>query len=179
MLKSEDSVLIIADVQGRLAHAMYEKERLFEHLSKLIQGVRVLGVPILWVEQNPDGLGPTIPEVADLLPDLTPIPKFSFSCCGCELFLQAFRALDRRQVLIAGIEAHVCVYQTAMELLEQGLEVQVVSDAVSSRTPENREIGLGRIRDAGGMVTSTEMALFEMLQTVEGPQFKEMLSIVK
>ena len=179
MLKSQDSVLIIVDVQGKLAHRMHRKEVLFEQLQKLIQGAQVLSVPILWVEQNPEGLGPTIPEIADLLSDVEPIPKLSFSCRGCDGFMQALRFLNRGQILIAGIETHVCVYQTAMDLLSSGYEVQIVADAVSSRTEENRKIGLNRIKDAGGALTSTEMALFEMLKVAEGAQFKEILNIVK
>ena len=179
MLKSQDSVLIIVDVQGRLAHRMHRKEDLFEQLGKLIQGAQVLSVPILWVEQNPEGLGPTIPEIADLLSDVEPIPKLSFSCCGCDQFRQALRFLSRRQILIAGIETHVCVYQTAVDLLSSGYEVQIVADAVSSRTEENKQIGLSRIGDAGAKLTSTEMALFEMLKVAQGAQFKEILNIVK
>ena len=179
MLKSQDSVLIIVDVQGKLAHRMHRKERLFEQLGKLIKGAQVLSVPILWVEQNPEGLGPTIPEIADLLSDVEPIPKLSFSCCGCDRFMQALRFLSRKQILIAGIETHVCVYQTAVDLLNAGYEVQIVADAVSSRTEENKQIGLSRIKDAGAALTSTEMALFEMLKVAKGAQFKEILNIVK
>ncbi|RKY68646.1 MAG: hydrolase [Candidatus Latescibacterota bacterium] len=179
MLNTGTSALIIVDVQGKLAHRMHRKERLFEQLQKLIKGAQALSIPILWVEQNPEGLGPTIPEIADLLSDVPPIPKLSFSCCGCDRFMQALRFLNRKQILIAGIETHVCVYQTAVDLLNLGYEVQVVADAVSSRTEENRQIGLSRIEDAGGALTSTEMALFEMLKVAEGAQFKEILNIVK
>jgi len=179
MLNIEDATLLIVDIQGNLAHLMYEKERLLQNAQKLIKGIQVLGVPILWAEQNPRGLGPTIPEIAALLPDLQPIPKMSFSCCRNERFMQALQALDRRQVLIAGIETHVCVYQTAVDLADLGYEVQVAADAVSSREPGNKEIGLQKMRDAGVSLTSVETALFELLKVAEGEQFREILKIVK
>ncbi len=179
MLEVGDTVFALVDVQGRLAQTMVNRERLFDNLQRLVKGLRVLGVPILWLEQNPRGLGPTIPELAALLTDLKPIPKWAFSCCRCEAFMEALRATGRRQVLLAGIEAHVCIYQTAVDLSQKGYHVEVVADAVSSRTAENREIALMRLRDAGIPLTSVEMALFELLKVAEGPAFKEILAIVK
>jgi len=179
MLKKKNALLLIVDVQGKLAHLMHEKERLFDTLQKLIRGIRVLGIPVLWVEQNPAGLGPTIPEVADLLTDYAPISKMSFSSCRNDRFLKALKELDRNQVLIAGIESHICVYQTAVDLVDMGLEVQVVTDAISSRTPENKAIGLQKMRDAGASWTSVETALFELLGVAEGEVFKALLKIVK
>ena len=179
MLILENTVLIVVDVQDKLARVMHKKEMLFDSLQKLIKGAQILGIPIILTEQNPEGLGPTIPEVVRLLPDIQPIPKLSFSCCGDERFLQELEALNRKQVLIAGIEAHVCVYQTAMDLLRLGHEVQVVADAVSSRTAENKEIGLERVKSEGASLTSTETALFELLKVAEGEKFKKILKIVK
>ena len=179
MLKIENTTLLIIDIQGKLAHLMHEKERLFKNVQKLIKGIQILGIPILWVEQNPHGLGPTIPEIADILSNIQPISKMSFSSCGNDDFLQALKALNRKQVLVAGIEAHVCVYQTAADIVDIGYEVQVVTDAVSSRSLENKEIGLQRMRDSGVSLTSVETALFELLKVAEGEQFKEILKIVK
>ena len=179
MLKMENITLLIVDIQGNLAHLMYGKELLFKNMQKLIKGIQVLAIPILWVEQNPRGLGPTIPEIADILSNIQPISKMSFSSCRNDRFVQALKALNRKQVLIAGIEAHVCVYQTAAELVDLGYEVQVVADAVSSRNMENKEIGLQRMRDSGVSLTSVETALFELLKVAEGEQFKEILKIVK
>jgi len=179
MLKVENVAVLIVDIQGNLAHSMYEKELLFENVQKLIKGIQVLGIPILWVEQNPQGLGPTIPEVADILQNIQPISKMSFSGCLNDRFVQALKALNRRQILITGIEAHVCVYQTAAGLANLGYEVQVVTDAVSSRKRENKEIGLQRMRDSGVSFTSVETALFELLKVGEGEQFREILKILK
>ena len=148
MLAAEDTVLLIVDVQGKLAQLMHGKQELFANLKKIIQGAKALDIPILWTEQNPEGLGPTMPEVADLLSGVQPIGELSFSCLGNERFARELRALDRSQVLVAGIEAHICVYQTAVDLLHMGYEVQVVADAVSSRTEANKRVALAKIREA-------------------------------
>jgi nicotinamidase-related amidase len=179
MLKIENTALLIVDIQGTLAQLMHEKELLFMNVKKLIKGIQVLGIPILWTEQNPQGLGPTIPEIADLLSNIEPISKMSFSCCRNDRFLHALNTLNRKQVLIAGIETHICVYQTATELLDTGYDVQVVTDAVSSRNRENKEVGLQRMRDSGVSLTSVETALFELLKVADVEQFKEILKIVK
>ena len=167
------------DIQGKLAQLVHDKALLFTNLQKLVKGVRVLGLPVLWVEQNPAGLGPTIPEVADLLPDVEPVSKMSFSSCRNDRFLQALKDVNRKQVLVAGIETHICVYQTAADLAAMGVEVHVVTDAVSSRTAENKAIGLQKMRDAGAVLTSVETALFELMGVAEGDAFKEIIRIVK
>jgi nicotinamidase-related amidase len=179
MLTRENTVLVIVDVQEKLARVMHERERLFEGLRKLIQGARVLDVPIILLEQNPDGLGPTVAPVAEVLEGIEPIVKMSFSGTGEGRFTEALRKTGRKQVLLGGIEAHVCVYQTAADLVQQGYEVQVVVDAVSSRTPENRGIALERIKAAGASLTSVETALLEILGRADDPCFKAILKIVK
>ena len=179
MLSLEETVLIIVDVQGKLAQLMYKKDRLFDNLQKIIRGMRVLEVPIIHMEQYPEGLGPTVPEVADLLTDVERISKVSFSCWGNDRFKKALEASGRRQVVIAGIETHICVYQTAMDLMREGYEVQVVSDAVSSRTKKNRDIAVGKLQNCGAFLTTTEMALFELVKVARGDKFKELVKIVK
>lgn len=179
MLNAEKTALVIVDVQGKLAQLMSGKELLFENLAKVLKGSQALGIPILWAEQTPEKLGPTIPEIAALLTGIAPISKTSFSCCGSERFNQALSAAKRTQVLIAGIEAHVCVYQTAMDLVEMGYEVEIVTDAVSSRTIENKTVALEKMKSAGVGFTSIEMALFELLKAAEGEAFKKIIGIVK
>ena len=180
MLTSADAVLVVVDVQGKLAQLMQDREALFAGLSKLLRGARALGLPVIWVEQNPAGLGPTVPEVAaEMPPGLAPIPKRSFSCCGELRFTAALTACARRQVLLCGIESHVCIYQTARDLAAAGYEVYVVADAVSSRTALNREMGLDCSQKAGARATTVEMGLFEMLGTAEGEAFKRVVGIVR
>lgn len=179
MLDRRHTILVVVDVQGRLAQLMHAKQALFENLKSVIGGIRALEIPILWVEQNPMGLGPTVPEIAEVLEGLEPIAKVSFSCWQNEAFARALGDAGRRQVLIAGIEAHICVYQSAMDLTAAGYEVEIVADAVSSRKPENKVLALQKLRDAGVKITSVEMALFELLEIAEGETFKNILRIVK
>ena len=180
MLNVDNTVLVVIDVQGKLAEIMYEKEPLFANLERIIKGVQVLNIPIIWTEQVPEKLGPTLPQFSELLVNSSdPISKATFSCCGVSPFTDALKSLGRQQILITGIETHVCVYQTTLDLLAAGYKVQVVTDAVSSRTPENRHIGLTQMKDAGAALTSTEMALFELLRVAEGAEFKQIAKIVK
>jgi nicotinamidase-related amidase len=179
MLNLDNTVLVVVDVQEKLSRAMHEKEALLESTVKAVAGARILGLPVIRTEQNPNGLGPTVPEVAELLSDSPVVTKLSFSCCGEPNFLEQLAALNRRQVLVLGIESHVCVYQTVADLLEDGYEVQVIADAVSSRTPENKAIGLARCKELGASITSAETALFELLKKAEGDKFKQMLKVVK
>jgi len=179
MLGIEDTALVIVDIQEKLAAAMHDREALIENAAKMIQGAKILGLPILWTEQNPKGLGPTVPQVAELLTDMEPITKLSFSCTGEQRFVDELERLDRDQILIAGIEAHVCVYQSVADLIDLGHEVEVLVDVVSSRTPENKAIGLAKCEAYGAWLTSVETALFELLQVAEGEKFKQILKIVK
>ncbi len=179
MLRHYNTALVLIDIQGKLASLMHQREQLYRNLEILIKGAQVLELPILWLEQYPQGLGPTIPEVAGLLKDQQPLAKRCFSACGLPEFGQALRASGRRRVLLAGIEAHICVYQTCCDLLDQGYQVEVVADAVSSRTPENKKTGLDRMTQAGAVLTSVEMALFELLRVAGTPQFKEIARLVK
>jgi nicotinamidase-related amidase len=179
MLKLDNTVLVVIDVQEKLALAMCDKEAVAENTTKLVKGAKVLGLPVVWTEQNPKGLGPTLPQVSELLTDTKPVTKLSFSCCGEPAFMNELESLKRKQILICGIEAHVCVYQTSADLVSRGYEVQVVTDAVSSRTCENKAVGLEKSKTCGASLTSTETALFELLKVAEGDKFKQMLKVVK
>ncbi len=183
MFSKENSVLVIIDVQGKLAQLMYNKDELFDSLQTLIKGMSILEIPTIWVEQLPEKLGATIPEVAtlmgELMPDVKAIPKKSFSCCGNEKFIEQLKTINRKQILVVGIEAHICVYQTSLDLLSKGYDVQVVTDCVSSRKRENKEVGIRRIVQAGGAETTTEMIIFELMKAAEGDLFKKMVKVVK
>ena len=179
MLKPDETVFVLIDVQGKLAQVMHQKEDLFRNLQILIQGLQALDIPVLWLEQYPEGLGPTIPEIAELLPDNAAIPKVCFSGCGQPEFRARLQDLKRKQVLVAGIEAHICVYQTVRDLLDMGHEVEVVADAVSSRTPVNRQVGLDRMSSMGASITSVEMLLFELLGEAGSDVFRQIAKLVK
>ena len=179
MLELNNTALVMIDMQGKLWNVMYEKEKLLEIAQKLVKGIQVLGVPIVLTEQNPAGLGPTMTELSQLMPGVKPLSKFQFSCCRNQEFMRAVNSLNRRQILICGIESHICVYQTTLGLLSEGYEVQVVADAVSSRVARNLDIALMRMQSEGAKMTVAEMAIYELLQTAENPKFKEMLKVVK
>jgi nicotinamidase-related amidase len=178
-LETEKTALIIIDMQERLFPVMAEKEMLLRNVLKLIKGAQVLEIPTLLTEQYPKGLGPTLPEIKVVIPDIKPIEKVSFNCCDEAVFCRALEALKRKQVLIAGIEAHICVYQTATALARAGYEVQVAGDCVSSREKENRLVALFKMGAVGVSPTTAEMALFELLKAARGDKFKAISSIVK
>jgi nicotinamidase-related amidase len=175
----EKTALVLIDVQGKLAQLMHNRDGLFKQLQIAVKGMQALAAPIFWLEQNPAGLGATIPELASLLAAQQPFTKMSFSCCGNAAFMQALHASGRTQVLLTGIEAHVCVYQTARDLLAARYDVEVVADCVSSRAAENRQIGLDKMRAAGAGITCVETALFELLRTADSPKFKEVVRLLK
>ena len=179
MLEIENTVLFVIDIQGKLAHLMQDKEILFNNIKKMIKIARIMDIPIVWVEQYPEGLGPTVPEIAELLDSAGPIKKTEFSCCKNKKFINKVKELNKPQLLLSGIETHICIYQTSMDLLQSGYEVQVLADAVSSRTKANKKIGLDRIKTSGGVITSTEMAVFELLKVAGGDKFREIIKIIK
>jgi nicotinamidase-related amidase len=179
MLRSDDTFLVLVDVQVKLAAVMCARDEMVDGCRRAVACMRALGIPVLWTEQTPEKLGPTVPELAEVLAGLAPLGKTTFSCWGEPAFADAVRALKRKRVLLAGIEAHVCVYQTAAELCAAGWHVEVLQDAVSSRTPANRALGLERMRAGGTGVTSVETAVFELMRTAAHPAFREVLKIVK
>lgn len=179
MLKIDDAALVIVDVQGKLATLMYNSHEFFGNMVKITQGAWTLGLPILWNEQLPDKLGPTIPELKEVLRGMEPLVKNTFSCCGNEKFVNKLKATNCHQILLTGMETHVCVYQTAADLIAEGFEVFLVCDAVSSRKLEDKQVGIEAIKSMGAKVTSVEMCLFEMLKVAEGDKFKKIIQIVK
>lgn len=179
MLTVDKAAVVLIDVQGKLASLMFERERLYQNLRILLQGARILELPILWLEQYPKGLGPTVPEIAAILDGLEPIDKTAFSACGEPRFNEALAATGRRQAIVAGIESHVCVYQTTRDLLASGHEVEIIADAVSSRTEANYRLGLERMESMGASVSSVEMCLFELLREAGSEQFKQISRLVR
>ena len=184
MLEIDNTVLVLVDFQGKLARIVQDSEQVIASACKLARAADVLELPIISTEQNPAGLGPTVKELAGLLPG-EPLAKQAFSCWREPAFAKALEGTARRSVLLAGIEAHICVFQTAADLCEAGFDVHVVAEAVSSRSASNCRIGLARCASAGATVTCIESALFELLEAA-GPncpagagKFKEILKLVK
>lgn len=179
MLDKENAVLVLIDVQGRLSEAVDGADTLFTNIQHLLTGLYVLEVPVIVTEQTPDKLGKTRSEFLPMLTSYNPVEKTTFSCCKERIFLEALNKSKRKQVILCGIETHVCVYQTALDLLKSGYDVHVVADAVSSRDPANKTLALRRMETAGVKLTGTEMLLFELLGDADTPQFKSILQIVK
>lgn len=179
MFQVEQSALVVIDVQGRLAHMMHRKNHLFEHLKIMIKAAKLLQLPIFWLEQYPQGLGQTVEEIGALLNDQKPYEKISFSSCGQNQFLTDIKSSSRKQLIVTGIETHVCVYQTVLDLLQDKFQVAVNQQAVSSRTRANKKLGLMRMQQAGALLTSTEMVLFELMRTAKHPSFKQISKLLK
>lgn len=179
MLVIENTMLLVIDVQGKLATLMHKADDLFTNIGRAADGASVLGLPVLLTEQIPDKLGTTIPEIAGHLPGVTPIAKSSFSCCGEDAFMDAVTGMQRRQILVAGIETHICVMHTCLDLIDMHYDVHLLVDCVSSRSPENRWVGIERIREAGAAVSSVETALFELMKVASGDAFRKIINIIR
>ena len=171
--------LVIVDIQERLLPAIHENQRVIANAARLVKGAAIMGLPILVTEQYRKGLGPTVPEVAGAVPAFAAMEKLTFSSCGAEGFVAALEARGVSDVILCGIEAHVCVMQTCLDLLDKGFRTFVVADAISSRTPENHRIAVERMRDAGAIIMSTEMILFELLGRAGTEEFKQFLPLVR
>ena len=179
MLRREEVVLVFIDVQGKLHGIMQDKESLDGNLERMVRCAQLLEVPIVGTEQIPEKLGPTSEPFKSLLDGVPMIGKSAFSCCGDPEFMKVFQSLGKRQAILVGIETHVCVYQTALDLLEAGVEVFVLADAVSSRLRENKALALQAMRDAGAQVLPTESAMFALLRDATDPRFKALLQMIK
>jgi nicotinamidase-related amidase len=175
-LERRRAALVVVDVQEAFRKAVPDFERVAEQVARLVQGGEAMGIPIVVTEQYPKGLGHTVPEVADHLPDgAEPIEKVRFSAAEAD----GFDLRGRDQAVVCGIETHVCVNQTVLDLLDENVEVHVVGDAVGSRTDANRELGLHKAEEAGAVLTSVEMALFELLGGSDAPEFKEVQALIR
>jgi nicotinamidase-related amidase len=180
LLPRERTGLIVIDVQEAFRPAIHAFEQTAANCGLLAEGFGVLGRPVLTSVQYPERLGEIAPEVADRLPaGVEPVAKLRFSACGVDAFEDALEAAGCDTWVLAGIETHVCVNQTAHDLLARGLAVHVAADAVSSRTERNRDLGLAKMAAAGAVVTSSETALFEMLEEAGSPEFKAISRLVR
>ena len=180
LLRREDTGLILVDVQEAFRPVIDGFDRVVANCGLLAEGFGVLGRPVLVSEQYPKGLGQIVPELAERLPEgAVTVEKLRFSACGVDAFDEALAAAGCSAWVVAGIETHVCVNQTVHDLLARGLDAHVAADAVSSRTAENRALGLEKMAADGARVTSAEMALFEMLEVAGSPEFKQISKLVR
>jgi nicotinamidase-related amidase len=180
-LKAEQCALLVIDIQEKLLPPIFQNEQLVKNAQLLIRAAAILKIPVLVSTQYSKGLGSTVPAIASLLPDTEAIDKTLFSCFGSDAFCAAAKRLpgNRNTLLMCGMESHICVMQTALAALREGYLVHVASDAVGSRTEWNWKIGLERMRAAGAVISSTEMMIYELMQSSSSAAFKELLPHLK
>jgi nicotinamidase-related amidase len=176
-LTASQGALLIVDLQAKLVPVVADGAKVVANASRLNRGARLLGMLAQATEQYPEGLGPTVPAIAELIPDRP--AKTAFPCCSSTQVMEQFYGRQVRHVTVAGIEAHVCVAQTALDLLDLGFRVQVVADAVGSRDPFDRDVALRRLESSGAVISSTEAVLFEWCETSDRPEFKAISALVK
>ncbi|MCG6284438.1 isochorismatase family protein [Vibrio diabolicus] len=180
MLSKGNTGLIVVDVQGKLATLMHESNALIENITKLVKGAKALDLPILWLEQNPERLGPTAEPIREVLESThLPITKYTFDGCKEATFNVAVENAKVDTWLVCGIESHICVYQTAVSLRQSGYRVELVADCVSSRTAANKALALAKLTANGVVLTGLEMCLYEMVEDCRAPEFKEILALIK
>ena len=179
-LSRESVALAVIDMQEAFRPVISDFGEVASRISKAVQGARMLEVPVIVTEQYPKGLKHTAEEIiARLPPELTPIEKSCFSSCGSEDFLGQLTRRNIKQVLVCGIEAHICVMQTSLDLLARGFEVFILADCITSRVQENKQAALARLTQAGAVESTLEMALFEMMRTADSPQFKAIQKLIR
>ncbi|HCH0724417.1 TPA: isochorismatase family protein [Vibrio parahaemolyticus] len=180
MLSKGNTGLIVVDVQGKLATLMHESDALIENITKLVKGAKALDLPILWLEQNPERLGPTAEPIREVLESThLPITKYTFDGCKEATFKVTVENAKVDTWLVCGIESHICVYQTAVSLRQSGYRVELVTDCVSSRTAANKALALAKLTANGVVLTGLEMCLYEMVEDCRAPEFKEILALIK
>ena len=180
-LDAAKSALIVVDIQEKLLPPIWQRERLVRNAQLLLRLAKILDMPVLATTQYAKGLGPTVPEIAALLPPGEVIDKTAFSCFGSDSFCSMVHNLpdQRNTLIVCGMETHICVTQSVLAALEQGYLVHVASDAVSSRAEWNWQVGLRRMEAAGALISSTETIIYELLRNSGAPAFKEMLKYLK
>jgi isochorismate hydrolase len=171
-LRKDEAVLVIIDIQEKLAAVMSEREKVTGNCLHLIEIAKLLHIPIVLTEQYPRGLGRTVIQIKNALPAYEPTEKIHFSCCGQQAFLDGVSGSGRNKVILCGMETHICVLQSCVDLIREGFAVHAVSDAQCSRARENHRIGIGFMRDAGAVITCTETVLFQLLEKAGTEEFK-------
>ncbi|WAF96402.1 isochorismatase family protein [Aeromonas sp. BC14] len=179
MLTTTNTGLLVVDIQGKLARLVEGSDALIANTARLVAGARLLGLPVVWLEQNPDKLGATVPELQLMQAGDLVLPKHSFGALGEPALADALARQDVSHWLVCGIEAHICVYQTVLGLLDAGSQVSLVVDAVSSRSTANRELAIHKLAAHGAELTSVEMCLYELLGDCRHPAFRSILALIK
>jgi nicotinamidase-related amidase len=179
-LGAEQTALVIIDMQESFRQAISDFAEVSARCALVAHAAQLLGVPVVVTEQYPKGLGHTASEIRAVLPEsLSVVEKTAFSSCGAQEFVARLDEVAARQVLVCGIEAHICVNQTTHDLLARGFQVHLLTDCITSRTAQNRQAGLDKMRQSGALPSSTEMALFELMRDARHEQFKSIQRLIK
>jgi nicotinamidase-related amidase len=179
LLSSEQALLLIVDVQESFRKVLPDVDNLTRNIAIMVEAAKILNLPVFVTEQYPQGLGKTFAEITACLGDHQYFEKTAFSCCQATSFMEKLSECKRKQIIVCGIETHVCVNQTVHELLQNGYSCHLVSEALSSRFPKNKEIGIAKMVASGAIHTSVETALFEMLVESGTEQFKAVQRLVR
>ncbi|KAA0257955.1 hydrolase [Deferribacter autotrophicus] len=179
-LKRDDAVLVVVDIQEKLVKVMPEKvyEKIKKNVKILLEAAKILNIPVIYTQQYTKGLGETVSELKQYLDD-SHVEKLTFSCCKEQTFLDKLKATGKKSVILTGMEAHICVLQTAIDLIENQYNVFTVADAVCSRLKDNWKFGLEYMRDAGAKITVVETVLFQLLERSDANEFKEVQKLIK
>lgn len=179
ILNRAHSALLIVDAQTKLSSVIRNAQKMIDGIVKLVKGFRILELPIFVTEQYPQGLGSTEPRIQEALGKISPVEKNTFSCCGAQHLISTIRGQNIQQILLSGTEAHVCVQQTALDLLSQNFQVQLAVDAVSSRKDLDYRTALDRMAFSGVILTSVESALFELVEVSGTNEFKAISQLIR
>ena len=181
ILRRENTLLVVVDMQEPFLRGIHDRERLIGNVQLLIRSAALLNVPVLPTVQYAERMGGVVPEITQAFPDAAcvPVDKICFSCAGAEGFLEETASFGRQQVLLCGVETHICVSQTALDLVAQGYQVHVAADAVSARLLEKHKLGMERMRDSSVLPCAAEAAVYELLREAGTPEFKAILALIK
>ena len=178
IIKRDDTAFVLIDIQEKFLPVIYDIQGVIDNANRLVQGASILNIPLLVTEQYPKGLGKTVDSIG-FNDGQEIIEKIAFDCFGCDEFVNKINQLNRKSLVIFGIEAHVCVLKTSLEALNRGYEVHLIADAVSSRTQRNRDIAIERMRLSGALIASTEMILFQLMDQAGTDEFWAISKLVK
>jgi len=178
-LDTDNTGLLVVDVQEKLMQVMGRRQQVTDNIVKLLHLSQLYKHPIILTEQYPKWLGPTLPEIAAPIPTYEPIRKMHFDCCDEDAFIERLESEGLKNIIITGVEAHICIFQTCVSILERGYAVHVPRDAVDSRTNENLHVGLELMNKAGALITSTETIIYQILKKAGTNEFKKMLKLMK
>ena len=179
LLERENTGLLVVDVQEKLMPVMKRKQCVIDNIIRLLHLSKLFNLPVILTEHYLKWLGPTIPEIIEYLPVYEPIPKLHFNCCDVDAFNKRLDSENLTNIIVTGVESHICIFQTCVSIIKKGYQVHVPQDAVDSRTDENWRVGIELIKKAGALVSSTETIIYQILKKAGTKEFKKMLKLIR